>query len=175
MKAKAIKGKSPIEIKSELQHSMADGFKPTLAMVFISVKQDRKAVCKILHQSDIDVIGATSSGEFINDHQSEGEFVIILVNISRNDYCNLFEDIGDRSTDHGKAALVLNEAKIELKAEVDALLIFSCAGSLGAFVPMDQEENEGLSGIWYAQMVGFYTYGEYGKGLNGKHEFHSTT
>jgi hypothetical protein len=24
-------------------------------------------------------------------------------------------------------------------------------------------------------MAGFYTYGEFGKGLNGKHEFHSTT
>ncbi len=29
---------------------MADGFKPTLAIVFISIKQDRKAVCEIIAQ-----------------------------------------------------------------------------------------------------------------------------
>ena len=42
MKAKSIKGNSPEEIKSALQQSMADGFKPTLAIVFLSHKQDRK-------------------------------------------------------------------------------------------------------------------------------------
>ena len=67
------------------------------------------------------------------------------------------------------------ELKNELHAEADALLIFSCAGRLSALGPMAQEENDGLSSVWNAPMAGFYTYGEYGKGLNGKHEFHSTT
>ncbi|MBD0332736.1 MAG: hypothetical protein ICV66_08775, partial [Chitinophagaceae bacterium] len=64
MKAKSIKGKSPGEIQSALQQSMADGFKPTLAFVFISIRQDRKAVCEMLHQEGIDILGATSCGEF---------------------------------------------------------------------------------------------------------------
>ena len=60
MTAQSIRGKSPEEIQSALLQSMADGFKPTLSIVFISVKQDRKAVCEILHQKEIDIIGATS-------------------------------------------------------------------------------------------------------------------
>ena len=40
---------------------------------------------------------------------------------------------------------------------------------------MAKQENEGLQKVWNTPMAGFYTYGEYGKGLNGKHEFHSTT
>ena len=48
MKAKSIKGKSPGEIEAALQESMAEGFKPTLAIVFLSIKQDRNAICKIL-------------------------------------------------------------------------------------------------------------------------------
>jgi hypothetical protein len=40
---------------------------------------------------------------------------------------------------------------------------------------MAQQENEGLCGVWKVPMAGFYTYGEYGRALNGKHEFHSTT
>ena len=376
MKAKSIKGNSSEEIQAEIANCMVDGFQPTLAMVFISIRQDRNAIAEILKQKGIDVIGATSSGEFIDGHQSEGEIAMMLFDISRNDYSILFEDIGDRSleevtgkmvhdafqkfekpafillttlirsdgklldgegmvqfieklagpditmfggmagddlsfsgtwiftkdksTDYGMAALVLDETKIELRglafsgwkpmgvsrsvtksegnliytiddrpalemylhylgheisstddqidffdkigvhypfqiqrksrepkmcnpigydkeknalicesdvvqgshlrfstppdfdiietviskaeelknelqAKADALLIFSCAGRLIALGPMAHEENEGLYKVWNAPMAGFYTYGEYGKGLNGKHEFHSTT
>ena len=48
MKAKSIKGKSTEEIRAALEKSMADRFKPTLAIVFISVKQDREAISKLL-------------------------------------------------------------------------------------------------------------------------------
>lgn len=376
MRAKSIKGKSTSEIKTALVQSMADNFKPTLAIVFLSIKQDRKAICEMLNEKGIDIIGATSSGEFINGHQSEGETVIMLLDISKNDYSILFEDIGERSlsdaavnmaqdalqkfnnpafilcstflsangkildgvtliqnientigshvnlfggmagdditltgtyvftnnqsTDYGMVALVVNEDKISLQgmaisgwkpmgvfrtvtkseanliytlddkpaieiylrflgkdisstkdmvefyhsvgvhypfqveregrepmicnplgydkekdalicesdvhqgsrlrfssppefdiietvvnkamdlkndnqAEADALLIFSCAGRLSALGPMAQQENEGLADVWKVPMAGFFTYGEFGKGVNGKHEFHSTT
>ncbi|MCB2219034.1 MAG: FIST C-terminal domain-containing protein [Bacteroidetes bacterium] len=376
MHAKPIKGSSFKQIQKELELCLVSGFKPTLAIVFISIKQNRNAVVDILRQKNIDVIGATSSGEFINGHQSEGEIAILLLDMDRENYSILFEEIGnrsleestsrmvhdaflkfekpafvlitslirsdghlldgegmvkfieklagpditmfggmagddlsfsgtwiftkDKSTDYGVAALVLDESKIELyglafsgwkpmgvsrtatksegnliftiddrpalemylhylghevsstddqidffdkvgvhypfqierknrepkmcnpigydrekqalicesdvlqgsrlrfstppdfdiietviskadelkkdqQAEADALLIFSCAGRLSALGPMAQEENEGLHKVWNAPMAGFYTYGEYGKGLNGKHEFHSTT
>ena len=376
MRAKSISGNTAGEIKDALEKSMVDGFVPTIAVVFISIKQDRRAVCDILYKKGIDVIGATSSGEFINGHQSEGEAAIMLLDINKNDYCILFEDIGERtlneaatnmaktalqkfnkpafilcstlmspggkmidgetlirtiektvgphvnlfggmagdditftgtyvfthdlSTDHGMAALILNEDKInlygmalsgwkpmgisrtitksennlictiddqpaldiylrflgkekssdddnvkffdsigihypfqvqrdnrepmmctpigydrekgalicesnvsqgskfrfstppdfdiietvinkasELKRKIEtgaeALLIFSCAGRLSALGPMAQDENEGLAAVWDAPMAGFYTYGEFGRAINGKHEFHSTT
>lgn len=383
MKAKSIRGTSPAEIQEMLDHSLSEArqidgqaFNPTIAIVFISVKQDRKVVIDLFSDKGIDVFGATSSGEFIEGHQSEGEIAVLLLEIERKNYRILFEDIGDRSlekatenmvqnafqtfekpafillttliksdgslldgegmvryieklagpditmfggmagddmsftgtwiftadkkTDYGMAALVLDESRIELhglafsgwkpmgvfrtatktegnliytiddrpalemylhflghevsstddqmdffdkigvhypfqierknrepkmcapigydsekqalicesdvvqgsrlrfstppdfdiidtviskagalkeelQAEADALLIFSCAGRLSALGPMAQEENEGLHKVWKAPMAGFYTYGEYGKGLNGKHEFHSTT
>jgi len=68
-----------------------------------------------------------------------------------------------------------NELKNEAHAEADALLIFSCAGRLSTLGPMAHEENEGLAAVWNAPMAGFYTYGEFGRAVNGKHEFHSTT
>jgi hypothetical protein len=376
MNAKTIKGASANEIQTALTKSMADGFQPNLSMVFISIKQNRKAIVDLLSSHQIDIIGATSSGEFINGHESEGEIVILLLDINKNHYRILFEDIGqktleesanhlvekayhvfakpafillttlirsdgvfldgegivgfmekmagpditmfggmagddlsftgtwvfanDRTTDYGMAALVINEEKISLQGlafsgwkpmgvsrtvtksegnliysidnrpaleiylqllghqassiddqisffnkvgvhypfqvqrenrepkmcnpvgydtekqalicesdvpqnsqlrfstppdfdiietviekandlkkernvEADALLIFSCAGRLSALGPMAQEENEGLQKLFDAPMAGFYTYGEFGKGLNGKHEFHSTT
>ncbi len=355
---------------------MGDGFRPTLAIAFVSVRQNRQAVCELLQEKGIDILGATSSGEFTDGQQSEGGAVVMLWDLSREHYTLVFEAIGNRSleeaathlaaavhqafekpalilcstlltadgrvldgeilirhlvkalgpnlnmfggmagdditftgtyvfthgwsTDYGMIALVLNEERIgmqgmalsgwkpvgiartvtrsegnliftiddqpaldiylrylgqdrasaddqvnffdtvgvhypfqiaregrepkmcapigfdkekealicesevpqgstfrfstppefdivdtvlekagELKAktgaEADALLIFSCAGRLSALGPMAQEENEGLQEIWKVPMAGFYSYGEFGRGLDGKHDFHSTT
>jgi len=67
------------------------------------------------------------------------------------------------------------ELKTNASAEAEALLIFSCAGRFSALGPMAHQENEGLHDVWQAPMAGFYTYGEFGKAINGQHEFHSTT
>ena len=61
------------------------------------VKQDRKAVSEILQKENIDLFGATSCGEFIDGHQSKGEIVILLMDLSRDAYTILLEDMGGRS------------------------------------------------------------------------------
>jgi hypothetical protein len=96
MRAKSIYGKSPKEIQKALQAAIDEDFTPTLAVVFISVIQDRKAVTEILAKHDIDIFGATSCGEFINGHQSKGEIAILLMDLSRDTYAILFEDLGER-------------------------------------------------------------------------------
>ena len=73
---------------------------------------------------------------------------------------------------------VLDEAsklKTRNQEEAEALLIFSCAGRQSAMGPLANEENQGLSKLWNAPMAGFYTYGEYGRAINSRQEFHSTT
>jgi hypothetical protein len=375
MKAKSIKGNSTDEIREALNQALRDGFKPTLAILFISIKMDRHAVCEILQQEGIDFLGATSCGEFINGYQSEGAGVMLLLDLPRESYTILFENIGDRDirdisirlaqsalnkfkkpafilcstgvsdqgvlfrgdvllqslalvvgphvqiyggmagddgsftgsyvftedkeTDIGVAALVLDEDKIsmhgmaisgwkplglartvtksengwlytiddqpalemylrylgkeattdedkykmfedigvhypfqvensgdpvmrtpflinseedaikldfdvpagtklrfstppdfdivenvlekanELKDTIqsgaEAMLIFSCAGSISALGPLTTLENDGLSDLWKAPMAGFFTYGEYGTDKGRKQEFHSTT
>ena len=376
MKAKTISGNSPGALHAALETCMAEGFKPTLAIAFVSVRQDRNAVCNLLHEKGIDVMGATSSGEFTDGQQSEGGAVVMLWDLAREKYALVYEAIEDRSleeaaarlataaqsafdkpalilcstlltadgrmldgeslirhlektlgpdinlfggmagdditftgtyvfthgwsTDYGMIALVLNEAQIGMQgmaisgwkpvgisrtvtrsegnliftiddqpaldiymrylgqdkasagdqvnffdtvgvhypfqiaregrapkmcapigydkenealiceSEVpqgatfrfstppefdiidtvleragivkdqtregaDALLIFSCAGRLNALGPMAQQENEGLQALWNVPMAGFYSYGEFGRGLDGKHDFHSTT
>lgn len=108
MKAKSIKGNSTEEIKTMLNESIADGYLPTLAIVFISIKQDRKAVTDLLQQKGIDILGATSCGEFINGHQSEGEIVVLLLDISKDYYSILFEEIGESSINDAVTKLANN-------------------------------------------------------------------
>jgi len=376
MKAKSIKGKSVEEIQSALELSMSDGYKPTLAFVFLSIKQDRRTICNILDSKGIDILGATSAGEFIDGYQDEGSVVILLLDLKPESFTILFEDIDernqgevstsiaqaalkkfinpafilcstslntrgefldgeilvrsienvigmqvniyggmagddgtftgtyvftyDKSTDNGIVALVLDEDKINLhgmaisgwkplgifrtitksegrliytidnqsavdmylkylgkepvagedkyklyldigvhypfqverevgepamvtpmgidkdknailceanipqgskirfsmppdfdiveeilekandlktssQIDAEALLIFSCAGRLSSMGPLAKEENQGLCELWKVPMAGFYTYGEYGRAINGRQEFHSTT
>jgi hypothetical protein len=376
MQAKSIKGNSIEEITGALQQCLADHYRPTLAIVFISISHDRNAVCEILHEEGIDIIGATSCGEFINGYQGEGSIVILLLDLPPDTYTILYEEIGHNSlsdastaltklalekferpgfillstgfskeaeyldgdilirgiekdtgswitvcggmagddgtftgtyvftygkeTDRGIVALVLNEDKISVQGmaisgwkplgisrtitkskgnlvytidgqpapelylrflgeermskgenidimqsigmhypfllqrevgepvlrtpmsidkdqhalvcdldmpegaairfsmppdfdivdkiieeanqlknkhqfEAEALLVFSCAGRVQVLGPLANAENEGLYNVWQAPMAGFFTYGEYGKTINGKPEFHSGT
>jgi hypothetical protein len=96
MQAKSIQSVSPGKLKTALYQAITNGFKPTLAIVFISIKQDRKAVLEILNEQNIDVIGATSSGEFINGHQSDGEIAILLLDIKKEYYSLLFNDTNEK-------------------------------------------------------------------------------
>ncbi len=82
MKAKSIKGKSIEEISTALAETLDGNFKPTLAIVFISVKQDIEAISKILNERDIQTFGATTAGEFINEDIEEGSIVILLLDIN---------------------------------------------------------------------------------------------
>ena len=82
MNAKSMKGKTPEEIKTALTESMADGFKPTLAIVFLSVKQDREAISKLLDEKGIQIFGATTAGEFIDGEIEEGSIVLMLLDMN---------------------------------------------------------------------------------------------
>ncbi len=131
MKAKSIKGNSLEEIKIELAQCMTDGFKPTLAVMFIPIKQDRKAVCEILHHEGIDIIGATSCGVFIIGYQDgfngEGTAVIMLLNLNRDYYTILYEDFDDKSV--GEAASQIAHAALQ-KFKKPAFII--CSTGLSA-------------------------------------------
>ena len=83
MKAKSIKGTSAEEIKSALQQSMADGFRPTLAIAFVSVKQDRKAICQLLDEAGIAIFGATTNGGFMDDQVELGTAAIMLLDMNQ--------------------------------------------------------------------------------------------
>ncbi|HSL90183.1 MAG TPA: FIST N-terminal domain-containing protein [Ignavibacteriaceae bacterium] len=97
MKAKSIKGKSPNEIKSTLAESISDGFKPTLAIVFLSFKQDLDAVCKILDSEGIQIFGATTSGEFISSEIEVGSIAIMLLDMDPAYFKLMFLEAGDSS------------------------------------------------------------------------------
>ena len=97
MQAKSIKGKSAEEIKTALQESMADGFKPTLAMLFLSIKQDHIAVSKILNEAGISIFGATTNGEFIDEDTQNGGIAILLMDMKPESFFILTSEYPDKN------------------------------------------------------------------------------
>lgn len=82
MKAKSIKGKSTDEISVALTEIMTNGYQPTLAIVFLSVKQDREAISRLLDEKGIQIFGATTAGEFIDGEIEEGSIVMLLLDMN---------------------------------------------------------------------------------------------
>ena len=64
MLAKSIQATTSEEIKIQLENCIADGFNPTLALVFLSALDELKNVINLLDAEDIAIFGATTSGEF---------------------------------------------------------------------------------------------------------------
>ena len=92
MKAKSIKGKSVQEIQSALDQSMSDGFKPTLAVVFLSVSQDRNAIVEILDKAGIKIFGATTNGEFTDENPEKLSVAILLMDMNQDHFSILFAE-----------------------------------------------------------------------------------
>ena len=107
MKAKSIKGNSPSEIKTALEQSMADGYNPTLAVVFISIKQDIDAVSNLLDQQGIRIFGATSSGEFIDGDISNGGIAVLLMDINPANFEILLHDYRDKEPEAVASGMAL--------------------------------------------------------------------
>ena len=78
MKAKSIKGKTAEEIKEALEKNMADGFQPTLAVVFMANDNERIAVTELLSQKGIQIFGA-STGDNFTDGEIESHTVVLLL------------------------------------------------------------------------------------------------
>ena len=97
MQAKSIKGNSTDEIKSAFEDCLTDGYRPTLAFVFISIKQDRDAVSKLLDQKGIQIFGATTGGEFIDGEIGAGTIAILLLNMDPSKFMVLLEDYSDKN------------------------------------------------------------------------------
>jgi hypothetical protein len=67
------------------------------------------------------------------------------------------------------------ELKNNTKQQADALIMFSCISRHLSFGILMSEEIEQVQNVWNAPLVGFFTYGEFGKSKTGKHEFHNNT
>ena len=98
MISKTIKASSTEAISKEIERVTSESFKPTLAIVFLSIKQDWKAISNILNKREIAVFGATTAGEFIGGDIEEGSIAMMLLNINPEHFRIQFLETGEHTT-----------------------------------------------------------------------------
>jgi hypothetical protein len=80
MKARSIHANSLTEVKSALEKMMLDDpeFKPGLAFVFTSLKQEWQQLRSLLNGHNVAIFGATTAGEFTEKGMSDSGFTLLL-------------------------------------------------------------------------------------------------
>lgn len=136
MKANSIKGNSSETFQHELQETLATGFSPTLAIVFMSVKQDRDAVRQMLDEQGIAVYGATTNGEFIDEHFEQGTICALLLDVDPAHFFIRFEPL------HGD-----DDRQVTARLALEALEKFSQPAFLLTASNLQTDVEEMISGI----------------------------
>jgi hypothetical protein len=92
------------QTEAHLQSVRKNSLTPTLAIVFSSVLHNLKELSAVFAKYDIDVFGASTSGEITNDEVHEGSIVVMLLEIRRDAYrLNLFDGEGKTSYQVGQS------------------------------------------------------------------------
>ena len=86
MTANNIYGENIDEIKSKFSKITAGGFSPTVAIIFCSIVQDRKALTDFFNEKKVDVFGSTTAGEIIDSEVMEKSTVVMLLDINKAYY-----------------------------------------------------------------------------------------
>ena len=94
MKAHTIKGESTKQIQNQLSELKIGGFKPTLALVFVSVHQSRDKISQMMDDEGISIFGATALGEFIDGELEDRGIVVMLLDIDKSSFKIFFAESG---------------------------------------------------------------------------------
>jgi hypothetical protein len=105
MLAKNIYGENINELKTKFAKETADGFTPSLAIVFCSITQNRKELVDFFTANNVDVFGSTTAGEIIDSEVMEKSTVVMLLNINKGHYKIFTEASADTYKVSGDLAL----------------------------------------------------------------------
>ena len=92
MKAKSIKGKSTGAIKDTLTQSITDGYKPTLAFVFLTEIKDIDEVTAIMDAAGISIFGASTSEKFTDQGIEPTGIVVLLMDMNPDNFKIVLKD-----------------------------------------------------------------------------------
>lgn len=123
MKAKSIKGKSVAELKVALAKTLAEEFKPTLAIVFSSKSQDLKSICDALDAEGIALFGCTTCGEFIDEETETGTWTMLLMDLNPDYFKIYLEEYPNKNYREVSAGIA---KKVKTTFDTPAFLIGVC-------------------------------------------------
>ena len=104
MKPTVLSVASVDQIEAHIQSARQDGLTPTLAIVFGSFVHNLEEIGAAFAKFDIEVFGASASGEITNDEVHEESIAVMLLDIGRDAYrLNVFDGEGKTSYQVGQS------------------------------------------------------------------------
>ena len=98
MKTKSIKGKTSEDIKNALAQSLADGYKPTIAIVFLTDVAEIDSLSARLDAEGITVFGASTAQKFTEDGLDiDDSIVVLLLNMNPDHFRIILKDYNELS------------------------------------------------------------------------------
>ena len=97
MKSKSIKGHSAQEVRTALADAISDTFKPTLAIIFASVVQDRAVISQLFDAENIQIFGVTTNGEFTDEVPEKRSSAILLLDLNPDYFQVYFDEYPDKN------------------------------------------------------------------------------
>lgn len=86
MQVKTFIANSTAEILPKITSAQNDSFQPNLAIVFCSIHFDFSEVVSIFNELKIDMVGASTAGEIVNDSLYDGIITGFLIEVDKNTY-----------------------------------------------------------------------------------------
>lgn len=106
-----------------MEEAMRDGFRPTLATVFLSPKLDFHNIRKLLDEAGIAVFGTTTNGEFIDNETGMGGVAVLLLDIKRENFRILYDEYPEKNFREKSAGI----AKKALEYFAHPAFLVSCS------------------------------------------------
>ncbi|MFN4253682.1 MAG: FIST signal transduction protein [Saprospiraceae bacterium] len=86
MQVKSFVARSVPEVGNLLANFRAEGFCPTLSIVFSSVETDFDALQQVFSEAGVDIVGCTSAGEIVDDSVHESVIACMAMDMNRDCY-----------------------------------------------------------------------------------------
>jgi len=94
MQSKVIFTKSIVELNAQIKTTIQQEFQPTLAIVFTSVTQDLKVLVELFNKENIQVFGASTSGEIGNTAIQRNGISVLLLDLNPA-YFEIIQQLAD--------------------------------------------------------------------------------
>ncbi len=147
MQVKTLKANSAGGIEAQIDNYLAEGFRPTLGILFSSLTVDIDTLSNIFDQKDIDLFGCSTAGEILNDQVFDENVVGLLFDLNKDYYKLNFVDgkevggpfkvgkaAGSWARDkYENPALIVGSGGVTIDAEQ---IVFGLKAGMGREVPI---------------------------------------
>ncbi len=105
MNVAAFQVNSSTSLEARILNTIKTNFSPSLAIVFSTETNNFKELSQLFDKYDIDFIGGSTAGEFVNGHVTKNSMAVMLLGIDKDNYRIHFQDCDKMTSQQAGTAI----------------------------------------------------------------------